>query len=129
MGEVRLVKVTKYGLLVETLKSEILSGKYGPQNPFPSIRALIRRFRLSDSTVQKAIDELAAKGLVSRKQGRGTFVTGCGLSRTIGLIVPDHGRSEFFPATEVFLPIRLVVRDSTKKVSATKRAKKKGNRK
>lgn len=87
---------TKYGTLVETLKKEILSGKYGPQNPIPSMRALMRRFKYSDSTVQRALDALTAKGLVSRKQGRGTFVCSCGNSRKVGLIMPGIAYSTFF---------------------------------
>ena len=95
---------TKYGKLVETLRSGILSGKYGLGLPFPSVRALIRRHGLSDSTVQRALDVLSAQGLITRQQGRGTFVTvgrATGAARVnggkIGIIVPDHARSEFFP--------------------------------
>ena len=88
--------MTKYGMLVETLKSDIFSGKYGAQNPFPSIRSLIHRFRLSDSTVQRAFDELTNMGLIARKQGRGTFVTKQGASRKIGLIMPGVAYSTFF---------------------------------
>ena len=66
---------TKYGKLVETLRSGILSGKYGLGLPFPSVRALIRRHGLSDSTVQRALDVLSAQGLITRQQGRDTFVT------------------------------------------------------
>ena len=43
------------------------------------------------------MDELVRQGLVFRKQGRGTFVTRQGGVRKIGLIIPDHGCSEFFP--------------------------------
>ena len=98
MGMMSKMQATKYSMLVETLKNEILGGKYVLSKPFPSIRALIRRFNLSDTTVQRALDELFHQGLISRRQGRGTFVTTVATTRTIGLIVPDHGRSEFFPA-------------------------------
>ena len=49
---------SKYKQLVETLKSSILSGKYGNSNPFPSVRSLIRRHGLSNTTVLRALDEL-----------------------------------------------------------------------
>ena len=88
---------SKYKVLVETLKSQILSGKYDVAKPFPSVRALIRRFGMSKTTVQRALDELFHLGLISRKQGRGTFVTGQRPSRRIGLIVPGVAYSEFFP--------------------------------
>lgn len=87
----------KYISLLDTLKSEILSGKYRPNALFPSVRALIGRFKLSDRTVRHALDELSAQGLISRKQGRGTFVTGKYISRKIGLIVPGVAYSEFYP--------------------------------
>ena len=88
---------SKYKSLIETLKSNIVSGKYGVENPFPSVRALIKRFGLSNTTVLHALDELVHQGLISRKQGRGTFVTNQGVFRKIGLIVPGVAYSEFYP--------------------------------
>ena len=88
------MNATKYGALLDTLKNEILSGKYRSNFPFPSVRALISRFKLSDRTVRHALDELYAQGLISRKQGRGTFIRS--VSRKIGLIVPGIADSEFF---------------------------------
>ena len=97
MGEMYQMKATKYGTLFDTLKNEILSGKYRSNFPFPSVRALISRFKLSDRTVRHALDELYAQGLISRKQGRGTYITGRCVSRKIGLIVPGVAYSEFYP--------------------------------
>ncbi len=88
---------TKYRALVETLKGSVLGGKYGNGNPFPSVRALIRRYGLSNTTVLHALGELERQGLISRKQGRGTLVIHRGASRKIGLIVPGVAYSEFFP--------------------------------
>lgn len=88
---------SKYKSLIETLKSNILSGKYGVGKPFPSVRALIKRSGLSNTTVLHALDELVHQGLISRRQGRGTFVTNRGMSRKIGLIIPGVAYSEFFP--------------------------------
>ena len=91
------VNDSKYKVLVETLKNQILGGKYDVAKPFPSVRALIRRFGMSKTTVQRALDELFHLGLISRKQGRGTFIAGQRASRKIGLIVPGVAYSEFFP--------------------------------
>ena len=96
MGEVYQMNATKYGTLFDTLKNEILSGKYRSNLPFPSVRALINRFKLSDRTVRHALDELVHQGLISRRQGRGTFVTNNATSRKIGLIVPGVACTDFF---------------------------------
>lgn len=42
------------------------------------------------------MDELVRQGLVTRKQGRGTFVSSRGVSRKIGLIVPGVACTDFF---------------------------------
>ena len=87
---------SKYKVLVDTLKSAILSGKYDLDRPFPSERMLIRKYGHSRITVQHALRELERLGFVSRQQGRGTFVTKQGASRKIGLIVPGVAYSEYF---------------------------------
>lgn len=86
----------KYTDLVAQLKIDILSGKYNSGKPFPSVRAIARRHACSSATAQRTLDELFHMGLISRKQGRGTFVTKEGASRKIGLIVPGIAYSEFY---------------------------------
>ncbi|MEY2780357.1 MAG: hypothetical protein RL307_61 [Pseudomonadota bacterium] len=60
------------------IKSLILnafqSGEWKPGEPIPSEMELANRYRVSQGTVRKAIDELAAENLVIRRQGKGTFV-------------------------------------------------------
>ena len=55
------------------LKS-LQSGEWKPGELIPSEMELAGRFRVSQGTVRKAIDELAADNLVMRRQGKGTFV-------------------------------------------------------
>ena len=50
------------------------AGEWRPGEPIPSEMELAARFRVSQGTVRKAIDELAAENLVIRRQGKGTFV-------------------------------------------------------
>ena len=60
------------------LKS-LQASEWKPGEPIPSEMELAARFRVSQGTVRKAIDELAAENLVIRRQGKGTFVaTHCG---------------------------------------------------
>ena len=49
-------------------------GEWKPGELIPSEMDLAARFRVSQGTVRKAIDELAAENLVMRRQGKGTFV-------------------------------------------------------
>ena len=49
-------------------------GEWKPGDVIPSEMDLAARFRVSQGTVRKASDELAAENLVVRRQGKGTFV-------------------------------------------------------
>ena len=64
--------------LYQQIKSLILqslhAGEWKPGEPIPSEIELASRFRVSQGTVRKAIDELAAENLLVRRQGKGTFV-------------------------------------------------------
>jgi len=57
-------------LLVKSLEAV----EWQPGEAIPSEVALARRFGVSQGTVRKAIDALAADNLVVRRQGKGTFV-------------------------------------------------------
>jgi len=50
------------------------AGEWRPGEAIPSEIELAARFKVSQGTVRKAIDELAADGLLLRRQGKGTFV-------------------------------------------------------
>ncbi|NEM46497.1 MAG: GntR family transcriptional regulator, partial [Xanthomonas perforans] len=58
------------GLILHSLQH----GEWKPGESIPSEMELAARFRVSQGTVRKAIDELAAENLVVRRQGKGTFV-------------------------------------------------------
>jgi GntR family transcriptional regulator len=64
--------------LYQQIKTLILqslqAGEWKPGELIPSEMELAARFRVSQGTVRKAIDELAAENLVIRRQGKGTFV-------------------------------------------------------
>jgi GntR family transcriptional regulator len=48
--------------------------EWAPGEAIPSEMELAARFRVSQGTVRKAVDELAAENLLVRRQGKGTFV-------------------------------------------------------
>lgn len=53
---------------------ELQAGVWKPGEAIPSELDLAARFKVSQGTVRKAIDELAADNLLVRRQGKGTFV-------------------------------------------------------
>jgi GntR family transcriptional regulator len=57
-------------LLLEGLRR----GEWKPAAVIPSEIELAARFQVSQGTVRKAIDELAAENLLVRRQGKGTYV-------------------------------------------------------
>ena len=59
------------GLILQGLQS----GEWKPGELIPSEMELAARFRVSQGTVRKAIDELAGENLLMRRQGKGTFVS------------------------------------------------------
>jgi GntR family transcriptional regulator len=64
--------------LYQQIKNLILkslqSGEWKPSASIPSENILAARFKVSQGTVRKAVDELAAENLLVRRQGKGTFV-------------------------------------------------------
>jgi GntR family transcriptional regulator len=58
------------GLIINALES----GEWRPGESIPSETDLAVRFNVSQGTVRKAIDEMAADNLLVRRQGKGTFV-------------------------------------------------------
>ena len=56
-------------------------GEWKPGEMIPSELELAARFKVSQGTVRKAIDELAQEHLLTRKQGKGTFVATHGEAR------------------------------------------------
>jgi GntR family transcriptional regulator len=60
---------------IKALLERSLEGReWRPGEAIPSEQSLAHRFHVSQGTVRKAIDALAADNLVVRRQGKGTFV-------------------------------------------------------
>jgi GntR family transcriptional regulator len=77
----------------------LASGEWRPGQAIPSEAELAIRYNVSQGTVRKAIDEIAAENLLVRRQGKGTFVASHNdpdprsLFRFLRL-VPDSGKLE-----------------------------------
>jgi len=63
-----------YVQVQRALSERIHSGVWEPGRPLPNEFQLAAEFGVSQGTVRKALDALAAEHLVERHQGRGTFV-------------------------------------------------------
>ncbi len=63
-----------YAQVRERLVERIRSGQWKPGQLIPNEFEIAAEFGVSQGTARKAISELAAEGLVLRRQGRGTFV-------------------------------------------------------
>ena len=64
-----------YKQVYAVLVRRIAEGAWGPSEVLPSEQALAAELNLSQGTVRKALDALAAENLVQRHQGKGTFVS------------------------------------------------------
>jgi GntR family transcriptional regulator len=60
--------------LADLLRARITSGELAAGRIMPSESTLSQEFGLARGTVVKALDALEEEGLVTRVQGRGTFV-------------------------------------------------------
>ena len=91
----RSVGKSKYRKVADELRDNILSGRYAPGEPFPSVKMLCTRFGVSHLTAVKVVETLKGMGLVHARNGVGTFVARN--AKHIGLIVPTVRQAEIFP--------------------------------
>lgn len=87
----------KHKALYESLKRQILDGRFDDAHPFPSEMSLVRENGLSRQTVRAAFQKLRLMGLIEGHRGEPPHVTKLGAMRKIGLVVPGIAYSEFYP--------------------------------
>lgn len=63
-----------YQQIKALITKSLIAGEWAPGEAIPSEMELAARFGVSQGTVRKAIDELAAENIVVRRQGKGTYV-------------------------------------------------------
>jgi GntR family transcriptional regulator len=64
-----------YSRVESVLAADIAAGSLPPETQLPPEDGLIQRFKVSRTTVRKAIQNLIERGLVEIRRGKGTFVT------------------------------------------------------
>lgn len=72
-----------YEQLMEEIEKSITSGVYKPGDKIMTESEMARAYGVSLITVRRAVGALMEKGLVVRKQGKGTFVTKPKISRNM----------------------------------------------
>lgn len=95
----RATSSAAFSPLYQQIKGLILQGldrgEWKPGESIPSELELAARFQVSQGTVRKAIDELAAENLLIRRQGKGTFVATHNEAKVryrFLRLTPDEGR-------------------------------------
>jgi len=97
--------LTKYERIGEHLKRQIRDGQLPPGTALPSEQQLASLFESARSTVRQAMGLLEQEGLVSRVQGKGTFVHQNARQRLasgldiLALVIPEV-LSGFYPSLQ-----------------------------
>jgi len=65
-----------YEQIAESIRKEILEGRFKPGDRLPSVRELCETWRCTPGTIQRAYQALSREGLVISQAGRGTQVVG-----------------------------------------------------
>lgn len=77
MSRVTRVQHTKLSdIIMSQMEGLIVDGTWAAGERLPSERELAKQFDVSRPSLREAIQKLEVKGLVSRRQGGGTFVSG-----------------------------------------------------
>jgi GntR family transcriptional regulator len=75
--------VSLYEQVVYAVKKAVVSGQMRPGDPFPSVRALSKEFKINPNTAHKVVALLVAEGILEVRSGIGTVVA-CRPASTAG---------------------------------------------
>lgn len=89
-----------YDQIIAGLKREISEGRLAPGSALPSFRQLAADLMVSLITVKRAYQELENEGIIYRRQGLGTFVSGEGVNRSRELKLTEARRLIYEAARE-----------------------------
>ncbi|UFJ40023.1 FadR family transcriptional regulator [Brevibacillus humidisoli] len=108
-----------YEEVADYIKQQILSGAYQPGDRLPSLRELGELLGVGQSTVREAVSALKTMGLVSIRQGEGTFVTPFHPEEVLSAFEPVR------PMTEqdiiALLEVRKIIESGTARLAAERR--------
>jgi GntR family transcriptional regulator len=100
----RSSKLPLYYQLHEILQGMIRAGEWQPGDMIPPESELIKRYKVSRTTVRQVLDLLVNEGLIFRQRGRGTFVSHPTVEKALVRILSfteDMRRRGVTPSTRV----------------------------
>ena len=68
-----------YMQIVQQIKRGVAVGRLQPEDPLPSVHQLATELRVNPNTVARAYLDLEIEGVIYKRQGHGTFVSGQGV--------------------------------------------------
>lgn len=68
--------VSRYAAIAAALRARVAAGEWAPGAALPSEQALAAQHGVAMATLRRALELLAAQGVIDRVHGRGTFVRG-----------------------------------------------------
>jgi len=71
----RSVRQPPWKQIADQLRADIAAGRYGPDDPLPSISRLVQEYGVARATANKALRQMAAEGLAELEPGMGYYVT------------------------------------------------------
>ena len=91
--------ISRHQMIFETLRKEILLGKFSMREKFLSEQQICRRFSVARATVRLALAKLKDAGMLETRSGSGTYLSATALNATgqLGMIVPGIASGEIFP--------------------------------
>lgn len=103
---------TKVDIIIDGIRSRILSGEFGQDGRLPSFRKLVDEYETSQETMNKAMQALQAEGLLLSAGAKGVFVNSSRI-RMPGIVVDFaeylekqglKSKSEFIAKPEIITP-------------------------
>jgi GntR family transcriptional regulator len=73
-----------YLQIAQQIKTAVAMGRLRPEDPLPSVRQLAVELAVNPNTVARAYLDLEIEGVIYKRQGAGTFVSGQGVEMSKG---------------------------------------------
>ena len=73
-----------YLQIARQIKTAVAMGRLQPEDPLPSVRQLAVELAVNPNTVARAYLDLEIEGVIYKRQGAGTFVSGQGVEMSKG---------------------------------------------